>query len=225
MKKENSNVFIFNNSLIHHKMARLRDKKTSFAKFRKLLKEITLIMGSEVLKDLQLMPTSVDTPITRTTAKIISEDYTPFIVVILRAGDGMKEAMLELLPTMKVGYIGLRRVEGEGKAGKSGKREKVVIEEYLNKLPKDAKERDVIILDPMLASGTSASHAITLLKNAGVENIKFMSIISCTAGLRKVTKDHPDVKFYTAANDKVLLGNNYISPGLGDAGDRLYGTT
>ena len=220
---KSKNIFIFDNhALIQHLMSYLRDKNTPTSEFRKLMKQITTLMGYKVLKHLTLNPVKIKTPMKATEARRIPEKNIPFIVIILRAGDGMREAMLELIPTAKVGYIGLRRVES--KKIKTNRRQKVVIEEYLNNLPSDADKREAIILDPMLASGTSASHAITLLKEVGVKKIKFMCIVSCDAGLTKVTTDHPDVKFFCAGNDKKLLPNNYISPGLGDAGDRLCGT-
>lgn len=206
------NVFIINHPLVEHKLSILRHKDTRPELFRRLVKEITTIMGCEVTKDLPLIDVEVPTPIAIAFTKRLREG-TPFIAVILRAGDGMKDAMLELLPTAMVGYIGLFRKEGSGA---------VEIKQYYNKLPADANQRGAIIVDPMIATGTSASHAITLLKQAGVRDIKFMCLVACEVGITKVTTDHPDVQFYCAAIDKDLLPNNYISPGLGDAGDRLY---
>lgn len=218
--EERENVFIYEHPLIQDKLRLLRNKNTKPELFRILMKEITSLMGYEVTKDLPLRDTIIDTPITSTNAKRIA-GKTPFLVIILRAGDGMKEGMLELLPTARVGFIGLYRKEGGKRIGKEP-REKVEIEVYYNKLPIDAKNRQAIILDPMLATGSSASIAISITKKAGAKNIKFMSIVACEEGINKVTTDHPDVKFFCAAVDKHLLSNNYISPGLGDAGDRLY---
>ncbi len=214
-------IYFFDHPLIQHKLAILRDKNTKQDQFRKLLEEITLIMGYVVTGDLLLTEIEVETPIQKTPAKKIGK--TPFLVVVMRAGDGMKQPMLQLLPTAKVGFIGLYRKEGKSEIP-GDEREDVEIAEYFNKLPVDASERDAIILDPMIASGTSASHAIKLVKKAGVKNIKFMCIVTCHEGIVRVTDDHPDVQFFCAAMDEGLLKNNYIYPGLGDAGDRLFGT-
>ena len=220
---ENPNVFIFNYPLIDHKLSILRDKNTKPELFRKLVKEITTIMGCEVLKDLSLEEVEIETPIKKTKVRSIPSMGIPSVTAIWRAGLGMLDPILDLLPTAKVGFIGLYREENTKKI-KKGKREKVVIKQYYSKLPVDIDKRDAILLDPMLASGKSASRAITLLKKAGVKNIKFVCIVSCKEGIKKVTTNHPDVKIFCASLDEELLSNNYISPGLGDAGDRLYGT-
>ncbi len=209
-------IHIFNgHALVAHKMAILRDKNTKPFWFRQLLHEITLIMGSEVLKNLSLKKIKVQTPMSQANAYQIEKP--PYIVPVLRAGLSMQEAMWELLPEMPSYDIGLRRKE-DGAPN-------VTIEEYVNKLPAHISAgRMVIILDPMIASGTSACHAIDLVKKTGARNIVFMGIVSCDAGLKKITENHPDVQIYCAAKDPKLGSNNYIYPGLGDAGDRYKNT-
>ena len=221
MKKRN--VFIFDHPLIDHKLSILRDKNTKPDLFRRLIKEITTLMSYEVLKDLPLEEVEIETPIKITKARSIPSMRIPTVNLVWRAGGGMLDPVLDQLPTARVGFMGMYREENIRRT-KGSKRDKVVIKQYYSKLPVDVGQRDAILLDPMLASGKSGSRAITILKKAGVKNIKFMCIVACKEGIRRITTNHPDVQIFCAALDKELLPNNYISPGLGDAGDRLYGT-
>ena len=194
-------VTIFDHPLITHKISILRDEKTGSKQFRELIEEIAMLMGYEI-----------KTPITTTKAKMIAGKKLA-IVPILRAGLGMVSGILSLVPSAKVGHIGLYRDE-------------VTLEphEYYCKLPVDIANRLVIILDPMLATGGSGSAAIDFIKNKGCKNIKFMSIIAAPEGISRISKDHPDVHFYCGCVDEKLNENGYIVPGLGDAGDRIFGT-
>lgn len=205
-------VIILDHPLIQDKMAILRNEKTGREEFRRLVEEITMFMGYEVTKDLPLVSAEVITPMGKASTKIVS-DKKPFIVAILRAGDGMVPGMLKIMPTLKVGHLGIFRDEAS--------LQPVV---YYNKLPDDCSQRDAILLDPMLATGGSASCAIGLLKDKGVRNIKFMCLVACADGINRINNDHPDVQIFCAALDEKLMKNGYIFPGLGDAGDRLYGT-
>ncbi len=203
---------VLGHPLIQDKMAILRNKETGREEFRRLVEEITMFMGYEVTKDLSLVAAEVITPMGTASVRIVSEKK-PFIVAILRAGDGMVPGMLKIMPTLKVGHLGIFRDEAS--------LQPVV---YYNKLPDDCSQRDAILLDPMLATGGSASCAIRLLKDKGVKNIKFMCLVACVDGISRINTDHPDVQIFCAALDERLLKNGYIFPGLGDAGDRLYGT-
>jgi len=203
---------LLNHPLIQDKMAILRNQKTGREEFRRLVEEITIFMGYEVTKGLSLADAKVKTPLGEAAVKVLSEKK-PFIVAILRAGDGMVPGMLKIIPTLKVGHLGIYRNERS-----------LDPVEYYNKLPDDCATRDCILLDPMLATGGSASHALNLIKAKGVKNIKFMCLVACRDGVYKINYDHPDVQIFAAALDNTLLKNGYIYPGLGDAGDRLYGT-
>ncbi len=209
MKK---NFVVLGHPLIQDKMAILRNKETGREEFRRLVEEITMIMSYEVTKDMPLVATEVITPMGKASVRIVSEEK-PFIVAVWRAGDGMVPGMLKIMPTLKVGHLGIFRDE---------KSLQPVV--YYNKLPDDCSKRDAILLDPMLATGGSASCAINLLKAKGVKNIKFMCLVACEVGISRIFNDHPDVQIFCAALDEKLLENGYIFPGLGDAGDRLYGT-
>lgn len=206
------NVFVFDHPLIQHKISLLRDKNTDTKEFRELVSEISMLMGYEVTRSMPLKEVEIETPVGIAKTKVISGKKLG-IVPILRAGLGMVDGMLKLLPMAKVGHIGLYRDP-----------ETLQPVEYYCKLPVDANERDIVILDPMLATGGSASAAIRYIKDRGIANIKLMCLIAANAGIERINKDHPDVEIYCAAVDPVLNDHAYIIPGLGDAGDRLFGT-
>lgn len=206
------NVTLFDHPLIQHKVAMLRDKNTNTKDFRELVTEIAMLMGYEVTRDLPLEEVEIETPVAKAKVNMLSGKKVG-IVPILRAGIGMVDGILSLMPFAKVGHIGLFRDE-----------ESLEPVEYYCKFPKDVEERDIIILDPMLATGGSASAAIKLAKKNGVKNIKLMCIIAAPEGIKRINEDHPDVHIFCAALDEKLNENGYIVPGLGDAGDRLFGT-
>lgn len=206
------NVFVFDHPLIQHKVSLLRNKNTSTKEFRELVSEIAMLMAYEVTRDLPMKEVEIETPVAKAKVNMLAgKDIA--IVPILRAGLGMVDGMVELIPNVRVGHIGLYR-------------DPVTVEpvEYYCKLPEDIAEREVILLDPMLATGGSASAAITFLKKRGINNIKFMCLIAAPEGINRVTSDHPDVRIFCAAKDEKLNDHSYIVPGLGDAGDRLFGT-
>lgn len=205
-------VFIMDHPLVQHKVTMLRDKNTSTKDFRELAEEISLLMAYEVTRDLPLKDIEVETPICKTVAKTVA-GRSLGIVPILRAGLGMVNGMLRLVPNAKVGHIGLYR---------DPKTLKPV--EYYCKLPSDATERTLIVVDPMLATGGSAVAAIGFLKDRGCKHIKFCCLIAAPQGLKALQEAHPDVDIFIAAMDKELNDHAYIVPGLGDAGDRLFGT-
>lgn len=204
-------VQVMDHPLIQHKVTLMRKKETGSKDFRNLLEEITMLMGYEITRDLPLEDVEIDTPVAKMMGKQISGKKLG-IVPVLRAGLGMVQGMLNLIPTAKVGHIGLYR-------------DPQTLEpvEYYCKLP-DVEDRDFIIVDPMLATGGSASAAITLLKEKGIKNIKLMCLVAAPQGVQKVNADHPDVRIYVAALDDKLNDQGYIVPGLGDAGDRIFGT-
>lgn len=206
------NVTELKHPIIEHKLSILRDKKTSTKEFRELIKEISMFLCYEAIKDAKLDEVEIETPITKMKTHKVNEDQYAFLP-ILRAGLGMVDGVIEVLPTAKIGHIGMYRDEETFKPVN-----------YFFKVPKDIKKREAIILDPMLATGGSAIDAIELLKEKGVEKIKFLCIISAPEGLKSVTKKYPDVKIFTACIDDHLNENKYIVPGLGDAGDRIFGT-
>lgn len=205
-------VFVFDHPLIQHKISLLRDKNTSTKEFRELVSEIAMLMGYEVTRSMPLKEVEIETPVAVAKTKVISGKKLG-IVPILRAGLGMVDGMLNLVPMAKVGHIGLYRDP-----------ETLEPVEYYCKLPIDAAEREIVVLDPMLATGGSASAAIQFIKDRGVKNIKLMCLIAAKAGIARINKDHPDVEVYCAAVDEKLNDHGYIVPGLGDAGDRLFGT-
>lgn len=205
------NVHVMDHPLIQHKVTLMRKKDTGAKDFRNLLEEITMLMGYEITRDLPLADEPIETPITTMTGKRIS-GKTICIVPILRAGLGMVQGMLNLLPTAKVGHIGLYRDP-----------ETLQPVEYYCKLP-DVTNRDFIVVDPMLATGGSSSAALTLLKEKGVKHMKLMCLVAAPEGVKVVNHDHPDVPIYVAALDDHLNEHGYIVPGLGDAGDRIFGT-
>lgn len=204
-------VQVIDHPLIQHKVTLMRKKETGSKDFRNLLEEITMLMGYEITRDLPLEDIDVETPVAMMKGKQISGRKIG-IVPVLRAGLGMVQGLLDLMPTAKVGHIGLYR---EPKTLKPV--------EYYCKLP-DVKNRDFIIVDPMLATGGSASAAISLLKEKGIQHIKLMCLVAAPQGVKKVNTDHPDVKIFVAALDDTLNEHGYIVPGLGDAGDRIFGT-
>ena len=207
-----ANVTITNHPLIQHKLALLRDKNTGSKDFRTLVSEIAALMCYEATRDLPLEEVEIETPIQKTMAKMISGKTLAF-VPILRAGTGMLDGVLSLVPSAKVGHIGMYRDE-----------ETALPVPYYCKLPSDIEEREVIVLDPMLATGGSAIDAISQIKEYHPKSIKFMGIIAAPEGLQALTEAHPDVDFYCAALDEKLNEHKYIVPGLGDAGDRIFGT-
>ena len=205
-------VFEFDHPLIQHKISMLRDKNTGTKEFRELVNEISMLMAYEVTRDMPLKEIEVETPVGLARAKVISGKKLGF-VPILRAGLGMVDGMLSLLPMAKVGHIGLYRDP-----------ETLEPVECYCKLPIDATERDMVVLDPMLATGGSASAAIRFLKEKGITCIKLVCLIAARQGIERINRDHPDVDIYCAAVDDILNEHAYIVPGLGDAGDRLFGT-
>ncbi len=206
------NVTIFDHPLIHHKMSILRDVNTSSKQFRELVEEISALMAYEALRDLPLKDVTVTTPIATSTFKMIAGKKLA-IVPILRAGLGMVGGILSLVPSARVGHIGLYRDH-----------ETLEPHEYYCKLPEDIAKRQVILLDPMLATGGSASAAIRFIKERGCTSIKLMNIIAAPEGIARIQKDHPDIELYCGCVDEKLNENGYIVPGLGDAGDRIFGT-
>ncbi len=206
------NVFIIDHPLIQHKLTMLRDKNTSSKDFRALVNEVSMLMAYEVTRSLPLEIVDVETPICMAKGHALS-GLDVAIVPIMRAGMGMLEGMLSLIPNAKVGHIGIYRNE-----------ETIQPVEYYCKLPSDISKRFVIVTDPMLATGGSLRDAITLLKNKGAINIKAMTLVSTEVGIKEVQRLHPDVEIFTISIDEGLNENSYIVPGLGDAGDRLFGT-
>ena len=205
-------LHIIDHPLIQHKLTIMRDKNTGTKDFRILLNEISMLMGYEITRDLPLHDIKIETPICEMTGKYIDGKKVA-IVPVLRAGLGMVDGLLSLMPVAKVGHIGLYRDE-----------ETHIPVEYYCKLPFDIEQRMVIITDPMLATGGSAADAIAKIKERGVTNIKLMCLVAAPEGVAKVQADHPDVDIYVAALDEKLNENAYIVPGLGDAGDRIFGT-
>lgn len=207
-----SKLVIYNHPLIQHKLSMMRDKNTGSMTFRELAKEVGMLMVYEMTRDLPLEEVEIETPIQKTKAKVLTGKKMA-IVPILRAGLGMVEGVLELIPAAKIGHIGLYRDPETHKPV-----------EYFCKLPQDITDREIYVLDPMLATGGSAAAAIDLLKEKGAKVIKLVCIVGCPEGVELVQKEHPDVDIYLAALDEKLDENSYIVPGLGDAGDRIFGT-
>ncbi len=207
-----SKVHIFDHPLIQHKLTIMRQSSTGPKEFRELLEEISMLMVYEVTRDLPTVDVEIETPICKTTQKMLAGKKLG-IVPILRAGLGMVDGIMNLVPACRVGHIGLYRDP-----------ETLEPVEYYCKLPADAEERELILLDPMLATGGSASDAITLIKKRGCKHIRLVNLIAAPEGIAKVQKDHPDVDIYVAGLDSHLNEHGYIVPGLGDAGDRLFGT-
>lgn len=206
------NICVLDHPLIQHKLALIRDESTSSKEFRMLVEEVAMLMGYEVTRDFALEEVEVKTPVALAKAKKIAGRKVA-LVPILRAGLGMVDGMLKLIPAAKVGHIGLYRDH-----------ETLKPVEYYCKMPPDIEERDIILIDPMLATGGSASAAIGFIKDRGVKNIKLMCLIAAPEGIQVVQEAHPDVDIFVAAVDDHLNEHAYIVPGLGDAGDRLFGT-
>ncbi len=204
-------INVINHPLIQHKLTIMRKKETTSGEFRRLLKEITLLMGYELTRDLPLEDVEIETPLEKTIGKRVSGKKI-VIVPILRAGLGMTDGLLDLMPAARMGVIGLYR-------------DPVTAEpvEYYCKLPA-AEDREFLLVDPMLATGGSAVAAIGMLKKRGAKNIKFMCLVAAPEGVEAINQAHPDVPIYTAALDRQLNAKKYILPGLGDAGDRIFGT-
>ena len=203
---------VISHPLIQHKLSILRREDTSTKDFRELVNEIAMLMGYEVSRDLPLEEVEIQTPITKTTQKQLSGKKLA-IVPILRAGIGMVDGFLSLVPAAKVGHIGMYRDE-----------ETLKPVEYLVKLPEDIDQRQIFVVDPMLATGGSAILAVDSLKKRGAANIKFVCLVAAPEGVKKLQEAHPDIDIYTASLDEKLNEHGYIVPGLGDAGDRLFGT-
>ncbi|MGN1352187.1 MAG: uracil phosphoribosyltransferase [Clostridia bacterium] len=201
-----------NHPLVEHKLSILRNKKTGTKEFREIVSELATMLCYEAMKDAELNEIEIETPIQKMTAHVINEDKYAF-VPILRAGTGMLDGIIKVVPNAKIGHIGMYRDE-----------ETFVPNVYFFKVPKDIEKRDVIILDPMLATGGSGLDAIELLKEKGVKNIKFLCIIAAPEGIKRIEEKHPDVQIYCAHIDEKLNEHAYIVPGLGDAGDRIFGT-
>ncbi len=209
---EENQVFIMDHPLIQHKLTLLRNKNTGSKEFRELISEIAMLMCYEATRDLPLKEVEVETPVAVARTKVLYGRKLAFIP-ILRAGIGMVDGVLSMVPAAKVGHIGLYRDPNT-----------LEPVEYYSKLPCDIDEREVIVLDPMLATGGTAIDAISIVKKKNPKSIKFMCIVSCPEGIKALSEAHPDVKIYCAAKDQKLNKHGYIVPGLGDAGDRIFGT-
>ncbi len=205
-------VIVLDHPLIKHKLTFIRDKNTGSKEFRELVKEVSTLMAYEVTRDLPLEEIEIETPMIKTKAQVLAGKKLG-LIPILRAGIGMVDGMLDLLPAAKVGHVGLYRDP-----------ETLLPVEYYVKLPQDVQERDLIVLDPMLATGGSASAALQFLKDRGSKSIKLVCLLAAPEGLELIQKEHPDVDIYLASIDEKLTEDGYILPGLGDAGDRLFGT-
>ena len=203
---------IVEHPLVQHKLSIMRDVSTSSKTFRQLLREISLLLGYEVLRDLELTNVEIETPLQKMQAPQLSGKKLAF-VPILRAGYGLLDGLLDLAPSARVGHIGLYRDH-----------ETLEAVQYYLKLPENVSERPVVLVDPMLATGNSASAAISKVKDSGARDIRFLCLLAAPEGVDAVSKAHPDVNIFTAALDERLNENGYIVPGLGDAGDRMYGT-
>jgi uracil phosphoribosyltransferase len=206
------NLTVLSHPLIQHKVSVLRKKDTSKKKFKELVDELAMLMAYEVTKDLPLAPAEIETPLETTTQNVLSGKKLT-VVPILRAGLGMVEGVVRLMPGIRVGHIGLYRDH-----------DTLQPVDYYFKIPAEAEERDFVLLDPMLATGGSASAAVASLKRHGAKRVRMLCLVAAPEGVRRMLEDHPDVQVYTAALDRELNDQGYILPGLGDAGDRLFGT-
>ena len=206
------NLTVIGHPLIQHKLAVLRRKETSKKKFKELVDEIAMLMAYEVTKDLPLEPVEIETPLEKTTQMMVSGKKLT-VVPILRAGLGMVEGVVRLMPGVRVGHIGLYRDH-----------DTLQPVDYYFKIPAEPEERDFILLDPMLATGGSAAAAVASLKRQGAKRVRLLCLVAAPEGVKRMLDEHPDVHVYTAALDRQLNEHGYILPGLGDAGDRLFGT-
>ena len=207
-----SNVHLIDHPLVQHKLTLMRRKDASTNSFRRLLNELSMLMAYEVTRDMATQTIEIETPLEVTTGKVIDGKKLVF-VSILRAGTGILDGMLSVVPGARVGHIGLYRDP-----------KTLTAVEYYFKMPSDLAERDLVVVDPMLATGNSAVAAVERLKECGPKSIKFVCLLTCPEGVRAMQKAHPDVPIYTAAIDRQLNDHGYILPGLGDAGDRIFGT-
>lgn len=207
-----SSVAVIDHPLVQHKLTLMRRKETSTNDFRRLLDEISILMAYDVLRDIPMHEITIDTPLETTTARVIDGKKLVFAAV-LRAGAGIADGMLTVVPGARVGHIGLYRDP-----------KTMVVVEYYFKMPSELSERDVVIVDPLLATGHSAVAAIDRIKEYGPKSIKFVCLLACPEGIGVLHRAHPDVPIYTAAVDRELDENGFIRPGLGDAGDRIFGT-
>lgn len=205
-------VHLIDHPLVQHKLTLMRKKEASTTSFRTLLNEISMLMAYEVTRDMAMQDIEIETPLEKMTAKVI-DGKKLVLVSILRAGTGILDGMLSVVPGARVGHIGLYRDPDTLKAV-----------EYYFKMPKDMQERDVVVVDPMLATGNSAVAAIERVKATHPKSIKFVCLLTCPQGIATLRQAHPDVQIYTAAIDRELNSHSYILPGLGDAGDRIFGT-
>ncbi len=207
-----TSLTVINHPLIHHKLTLMRKKSTPTSNFRKLLKEISLLLGFEATRDLQLTEVEIETPLTRTTQKVLAGKKLA-LVSVLRAGNGLLEGLQDLIPSARVGHVGMYRDHDTLQAV-----------EYYAKFPDEIDKRIVIAVDPMLATGNSSIAAVTRIKEAGAKDIRFLCLLAAPEGIKAFQEAHPDVPIITAAVDSHLNELGYIVPGLGDAGDRMYGT-
>jgi uracil phosphoribosyltransferase len=206
------NLTVVDHPLVQHKLTLMRDKNTPSAIFRKLLREISLLLGYEVLRDLPMATIKIETPLAEMEAPILLGKKVVF-VSILRAGNGLLDGLADLVPSARIGHIGLYRDP-----------ETLMPVEYYFKVPTDIAERPVVLVDPMLATGNSVAAAITRLKDRGVKDLKLVTLLAAPEGIQHLARIHPDVHIFTAAIDSHLNAHGYIVPGLGDAGDRMFGT-
>jgi uracil phosphoribosyltransferase len=210
--EKSSNVHVIDHPLVQHKLSLMRNKEASTNSFRRLLNELSMLMAYEVTRDVPLQDVEIETPLEKATFKVIDGKKLVF-VSILRAGTGILDGMLSVVPGARVGHIGLYRDP-----------KTLTAVEYYFKLPENVEERDIIVVDPMLATGNSAIAAVERLKELNPKSIKFVCLLTCPEGVAALQKAHPDVPIYTAAIDRQLNEHGYILPGLGDAGDRMFGT-
>lgn len=212
MTRYNDKVHLIDHPLVQHKLTLMRRKDASTNTFRTLLNELSMLMAYEVTRDMPMQDIEIETPLEKTTSKVIDGKKLVF-VSILRAGNGILEGMLSVVPGARVGHVGLYRDP-----------KTLTAVEYYFKMPHDMAERDIVIVDPMLATGNSAIAAVERLKELNPKSIKFVCLLTCPEGIAALQKAHPDVPIYTAAIDRELNDHGYILPGLGDAGDRIFGT-
>ncbi len=212
MSTRNDKVHLIDHPLVQHKLTLMRRKDASTNTFRTLLNELSMLMAYEVTRDMPMQDIEIETPLEKTTSKVIDGKKLVF-VSILRAGNGILEGMLSVVPGARVGHVGLYRDP-----------KTLTAVEYYFKMPHDMEERDIVIVDPMLATGNSAIAAVERLKELNPKSIKFVCLLTCPEGIAALQKAHPDVPIYTAAIDRELNDHGYILPGLGDAGDRIFGT-